>query len=239
MTRVALPDAELARLSFAFETESAEEVVRWAIKTFETRVCIAASMTDAVLIDIAVRIEPSVEVIFLDTQYHFPETLQTLEVVRAHYRLNLTIKRPDYAPDDLWRSDPDACCSLRKVQQLDDALRDKEAWMTGLRRAESASRADAPFLSRDSRGLVRVSPLIKWTDGDVARYIAAHDVPVNPLLARGFPSIGCWPCTRAVDAGEDRRAGRWPGHAKTECGIHDVPSELVHAQSIPVSSPRP
>jgi phosphoadenosine phosphosulfate reductase len=117
--------------------------------------------------------------------------------------------------------DPDACCAARKVKPLEDVLRRKAAWMSGLRRAESPERADAPIVARDRRGLVKVNPLATWSDLDTSGYVADHDIVMNPLLEQGFPSIGCWPCTRAVAPGEDLRAGRWTGFSKTECGLHE------------------
>jgi phosphoadenosine phosphosulfate reductase len=165
-------------------------------------------------------VDPSIEVVFLDTQYHFPETLATVETVRRKYDPRLRVLRPDRPLDDLWRTDTDACCAVRKVAQLDEALAGKRAWLSGLRRADSADRVDTPILDRDRRGLVKVNPLATWSDADIDGYIADHDVPVNPLLGQGYPSVGCWPCTRAVAPGEDRRAGRWSGSDKTECGLH-------------------
>ncbi|MEZ5138845.1 MAG: phosphoadenylyl-sulfate reductase [Acidimicrobiales bacterium] len=144
----------------------------------------------------------------------------TVEEVRRHYGLNLrmmTVARQDEA---LWAADPENCCSAVKVGQLDRALARKAAWMSGLRRGEAGTRAGAPIVSRDLRGLVKVNPIATWTDDDVADYIAEHDVIVNPLTKRGYPSIGCMPCTTPVANGEDPRAGRWRGKAKTECGLH-------------------
>ncbi len=216
----ALSEVELADLDRRFEAEPAEAVVAWAVGSFHPRLCLAASMTDAVLIDLVVRVEPAVEVVFIDTGYHFPETLQTAEEVRRHYGLNLRVMGPPDRPAEFWRVDPVGCCSAFKVQQLDAALEGKEAWMSGLRREEAPTRADAPIVGRDRRGMVKVNPLATWSHADVARYIEEHRVPVNPLVARGYPSIGCWPCTRPVDDEDDPRAGRWPGSAKTECGLH-------------------
>jgi phosphoadenosine phosphosulfate reductase len=122
--------------------------------------------------------------------------------------------------EELWKVDPGNCCSAVKVGQLDRALANKAAWMSGLRRDEAEVRATAPIVVRDLRGLVKVNPIATWTDQDVAGYIAEHDVPVNPLLEQGYPSIGCWPCTKPVADGEDPRSGRWAGQDKTECGLH-------------------
>jgi len=153
-------------------------------------------MTDAVLIDVAVAVEPAIEVVFIDTGYHFTETMETLEKVRRRYGLNLRIMTVPHFEVPLWQSDPVNCCSPAKVFQLERALVGKLAWMSGLRRQESDTRRQAAIVSRDSRGLIKVNPLATWTDLDVQGYIADHDVPVNPLLLKGYPSIGCWPCTR-------------------------------------------
>jgi phosphoadenosine phosphosulfate reductase len=215
-----LTDAALADLSASFEQAPAEEVVRWAADTFGDRLCLTTSLTDAVLVDLAARVAPGIEVVFLDTQYHFPETLATLAAVEARYPVRLNVRRPDRALDDLWRVDPDGCCHARKVVPLEAALVGKEAWLSGLRRADSPERAGTPIVQRDRRGLVKVNPMATWSDDDVRTYVHLHDVVVNPLVARGYPSVGCWPCTRAVAAGEEARAGRWAGTAKTECGLH-------------------
>jgi phosphoadenosine phosphosulfate reductase len=216
-----LTDEALAEISAKFERASAGQVVEWAVKRFHPRFCLAASMTDAVLIDIATKVEPSIEVVFIDTGYHFPETLATLEEVRRRYGLNLRLMTVPPAPVPLWKSDPVKCCSPAKVEQLERALVGKLAWMSGLRRQEASTRRDAPIVSRDRRGLIKVNPLANWTDLDVEGYIADHDVPLNPLLRKGYLSIGCWPCTRPVRPGEDPRSGRWSGRDKTECGLHE------------------
>jgi phosphoadenosine phosphosulfate reductase len=213
-------DAELAALNRQFESAPAQAVIEWAVEQFHPFMCMAASMTDAVLIDLAVRVEPSIEVVFIDTRYHFSETLETVELVRRHYGLNLRVLTLPPQPVDLWQADPVNCCSAAKVAQLDRALVGKLAWMSGLRRAEAPTRTTAPIVVRDLRGLVKVNPIATWTDEDVGGYIADHDVPVNPLLAQGYPSIGCRPCTQPVEEGADLRSGRWAGLDKTECGLH-------------------
>ncbi|MDE3205594.1 MAG: phosphoadenylyl-sulfate reductase [Acidobacteriota bacterium] len=213
-------DAELARINEKFERAPASAVIEWAVEQFHPFMCLAASMTDAVLIDLAVAVEPSIEVVFIDTRYHFPETLETVELVRRHYGLNLRVLTVPPQPVELWEADPVNCCSAAKIEQLDRALFGKMAWMSGLRRAESPTRARTPIVARDLRGLVKVNPIATWSDLDVSGYIADHDIPVNPLLEQGYPSIGCRPCTRPVQAGDDPRAGRWAGTAKTECGLH-------------------
>ncbi len=220
MNAVFLTERDLAEASASLEGASASEIVRWAVDQFGDGLCLTSSMSEAVLIDVALKVEPSIEVIFLDTQYHFPETLETLVAVREKYQANLKVMRPDFPLDDLWALDTDTCCDRRKVRQLDAALVGKSAWLSGLRRADTAARADAPIVSRDRRGLVKVNAIAYWSDADVDAYIALHDVPVNPLLSQGYLSIGCWPCTSKVGDGDDARAGRWAGTNKTECGLH-------------------
>lgn len=214
-------EVELAELNERFENSPTRSIIRWAHETFGEGLCLTASMQDTVLIDLAVKVDPSIEVIFLDTGYHFPETLETAEAVRARYNLNLNLVRPLVDLDDRWMDDPDGCCQVRKVEPLNRALATKSAWLSGLRRDESSARASAPIVSRDRRGLIKINPLATWTHDDVTGYASDHGLISNPLLADGFPSIGCWPCTRKVREGEDPRAGRWTGFAKTECGLHD------------------
>ncbi len=194
--------------------------MQWAADRFGPHLALAASMTDAVLIDLAVKVAPAIEVVFIDTGYHFPETLETVETVRRRYGLNLRIMTVAPHDEELWKVDPENCCSAVKVGQLDRALAGKAAWMSGLRRDESENRADSPIVGRDVRGLIKVNPLATWTADDVDDYIERHDVPINPLIDQGYPSIGCMPCTSKVAPGEDPRSGRWKGRGKTECGLH-------------------
>ncbi|NNG40368.1 phosphoadenylyl-sulfate reductase [Flexivirga sp. ID2601S] len=207
---------------------SAREVLQWAVDS-GLRLAVAGSMQDTVLIHLASTVLPGVDVLFLDTGYHFAETLQTRDRVAERYRVtvrNLT-PRQTVAEQDadygvaLHERDPDLCCALRKTQPLDEALDEYDAWATGLRRAESESRRNTATVSYDDRrDKIKLAPLAAWTDEHVAAYIAEHDLISNPLLSQGYPSIGCAPCTRRVLAGEDARAGRWSGSEKTECGIH-------------------
>jgi phosphoadenosine phosphosulfate reductase len=215
-----LDGPELDRLDARFEHEPPAAIIDWAVQTFGPHLCLTASMTDAVLIDLAVGVNPAIEVVFIDTGYHFAETLETLDVVRRRYGLNLRLMTVPTQPVDLWKLDPALCCSAAKVEQLDRALAGKLAWMSGVRRADGTSRTDARIVSRDNRGLVKVNPLATWSDLDVSGYIADHEVPVNPLVLKGYLSIGCAPCTRAVRPDEEARAGRWSGLDKTECGLH-------------------
>jgi phosphoadenosine phosphosulfate reductase len=200
------------------------EIIKWAFETFGAdQVATTVSFEDAVLAHLVHRADPAAEVVLLDTQYLFAETLWLVEELRRRFDLNVRVVRPveGVEPDNRWQTDTDGCCAVRKVEPLQRALADKAAWVTGIRRVDGPTRADAPVVAFDPvRNLVKVNPLATWTDQDMAAWIAEHDLPTNPLAARGYPSIGCWPCTRPVALGEDRRAGRWAGSGKTECGLH-------------------
>jgi len=211
---------ELAVISEGFESAPASAAIRWAVDTFGDSLVLAASFEDIVLIDLATKVAPSVEVVFLDTEAHFPETLTFVEEVRARYDLNLTVTRP--APGaDAHPCGSAQCCQFRKVEPLRQALAGKRAWLTSLKRSDGPTRADAPIASWDaSFDLVKVNPLATWTDRDITSYLADHGLPPHPLVPLGYRSIGCAPTTRPVAAGEDPRAGRWSGLDKSECGLH-------------------
>jgi phosphoadenosine phosphosulfate reductase len=211
------------------ELAPAESIIEWSVATFGDRFCITSSMGDAVLAHLASQVAPGVEVVFLDTGYHFAETIGTRDAVEATLDVKLLSITPVQSVaeqdatygKDLYKTDPDLCCQLRKVQPLAEALDGYDAWATGLRRAETHNRVIAPVIGWDAKkGKVKVSPLARWSDEQVERYIADNGVLVNPLAYDGYPSIGCWPCTRRVAPGEDPRSGRWAGTNKTECGIH-------------------
>lgn len=205
------------------------DILAWAVDTFGERFCITSSMRDGVLAHLAACVRPGVDLVFLDTGYHFFPTIETRDRIAASGGVNVITVRPEQtvAEQDaehgtsLYARDPDLCCGLRKVAPLHRALAGYDAWASGIRRDESPTRLDTPVVGWDpARHKVRVSPLACWTLADVDAYIAEHDIIVNPLVARGFPSIGCAPCTRWVPPGEDARSGRWAGSEKTECGIH-------------------
>jgi phosphoadenosine phosphosulfate reductase len=214
-------DEELAELNVEFERLPATKIIQWAVDHFAPHLALSASMNDAVLIDLATKVDPAIEVVFIDTGYHFPETLETVEAVRRRYGLNLRMMTVPHHDEELWKVDPENCCSAVKVGQLDRALAGKAAWMSGLRREEAATRGQAPIVARDLRGLVKVNPIATWSALDVDGYIADHNVLVNPLRAQGYLSIGCQPCTQLPTDPDDPRSGRWAGRDKTECGIHD------------------
>ena len=216
--------AELAARSSEFEAKPASAAIKWAHERFGDGLVLAASFQDCVLIDVAVRTVPEIEVVFLDTQYHFAETMWYVERVRERYDLNLRVMEPLVPPDDLWQTDTDECCAMRKVEPLARALQGKQAWMSGVRRFEAPSRVKTQIAHLDvGRGIVKVNPLAMWSDDEIATYKRDHELPEHPLVAQGYPSIGCWPCTRAVQPGEDPRSGRWAATGKTECGLHGWP----------------
>ncbi|MFA6573779.1 MAG: phosphoadenylyl-sulfate reductase [Nocardioides sp.] len=211
------------------ELAPAEHIIEWAAATFGERFCITSSMGVAVLADLAAKTVPGIDVVFLDTGYHFIETIGTRDAVGATLDVNLltitpvqSVAEQDAAyGKDLYKTDPDLCCALRKVKPLADSLASYDAWATGMRRAETHNRVIAPVIGWDAKkGKVKVSPLARWSDEQVEQYIVDNGVLVNPLVYDGYPSIGCAPCTRRVAPGEDPRSGRWAGTTKTECGIH-------------------
>jgi phosphoadenosine phosphosulfate reductase len=216
------PDlAELAKVSAKLESAPATSVIKWAWERYGTALVLASSFQDCVLLDLAMRAAPDIEVVFLDTQYHFPETWAYVETIKARYDLDLRIVEPEIEPDERWKTDIDACCAARKVEPLARALHGKAAWMTGVRRDETPARANAPIVGFDiGRGIVKVNPIATWTSFDVVQYELDRDLPHHPLHEQGYGSIGCWPCTRALAPGEDPRAGRWAGTGKVECGLH-------------------
>ena len=219
-----------ARGAAELDGADAADLLRWTDENFGANYVVASNMQDAVLIDMAAKIRPGVDVVFLDTGYHFPETLGTRDAVAA--TLPVTIKtitpRQTVAEQDasfgarLYERNPDQCCALRKVNPLRNALKDYTAWASGLRRDEADGRRHIGVIEFDARrSMMKINPIAAWTQQDVDAYIADNGVIVNTLLFDGYGSVGCAPCTRRVKPGEDARAGRWAGMSKTECGIHD------------------
>ncbi len=207
----------------------ADEVIKWAAQTFGSRICITSSMTDAVIIHLVSRLTPGIDVLFLDTGYHFAETIGTRDAVSAVYPVNVVNVTPatTVAEQDaelgpkLYGRNPDLCCYLRKVVPLEKALGPYDAWITGVRKDETDSRSTTRVVQWDAkRQMVKVNPIVDWSQEQVDTYIAEQGVLVNPLVYDGYPSIGCQTCTMRVEAGADPRSGRWAGTAKTECGIH-------------------
>jgi phosphoadenosine phosphosulfate reductase len=213
------------------ELEGAEplDVLAWAVEQFGSSWCVASSMADAVLPHLASRALPGVDVIFLDTGYHFAETIGTRDAVAATLPVTVKTITPaqTVAEQDaqygarLYERDPDRCCALRKVAPLASALEPYRAWASGLRRDEAVTRRNARVVEWDAkRGMVKLNPIAAWTQDDVDAYIADNGILVNPLLYDGYGSVGCAPCTRRIVEGEDARAGRWAGTGKVECGLH-------------------
>jgi phosphoadenosine phosphosulfate reductase len=209
--------------------ETARACLRWAAEEFGADLTVASSMGDEVLVHLVGTTIPDTEVFFLDTGYHFAETLGTRDAYAAMLPIRMRTVLPlttvaqqdaEYGPR-LHDRDPDRCCAMRKVEPLERALSGHPAWVTGMRREDAPTRTDIAVVGFDERrGMVKLNPLAAWTAQDVERYTQEHGVFENPLRQIGFASIGCAPCTRAVADGEDPRAGRWSGRAKTECGLH-------------------
>lgn len=221
------------------EGASADDLLRWTDENFGGKAgaagpatsgyVVASNMQDAVLVDLAAKVRPGVDVLFLETGYHFVETIGTRDAVEAVYDINIVnvtaensvAKQDQLFGKDLFAREPSECCRMRKVEPLGKALRGYSAWVTGIRRVEAPTRANAPLISWDSAfNLVKINPIAAWTDEEMQAYIDANDVLVNPLVFEGYPSIGCAPCTAKPAEGADPRSGRWAGSSKTECGLH-------------------
>ncbi|WP_006241097.1 phosphoadenylyl-sulfate reductase [Mycolicibacterium tusciae] len=222
---IALAERGAAELDGA----SANDLLRWTDENFGGNYIVASNMQDAVLVDLAAKVRPGVDVLFLDTGYHFVETIGTRDAVEAVYDINVVnvtpensvAKQDELFGKDLFAREASECCRMRKVEPLSKALRGYSAWVTGIRRVEAPTRANAPLISWDKAfGLVKINPIAAWSDEDMQNYIDANDVLVNPLVFEGYPSIGCAPCTAKPVEGADPRSGRWAGQTKTECGLH-------------------
>ncbi len=224
-------EEEIQLWAYRLEAKRPEEILAWAAEQFGTDIVLASSFgaEDVVLIDMLHKVAPAVPVFYLDTNKHFPETYQTRDRLQKRYgkefiqvlpKLTLTEQEKIYGPE-LWKQDPNLCCNIRKVEPLTGILTQFSAWITGIRRDQAPTRANAKKIEWDQKfGLVKFNPLASWTADDVWAYIRANDVPYNPLHDQNYPSIGCDVCTRPVRPGEDPRAGRWAGFQKTECGLH-------------------
>lgn len=211
---------ELAEIDARFANAAPGEVIAWAIERFGGNVAMACSFEDIVLLDIALEHKADIEVIFLETGFSFPETTQFVEQICSQRGVNLTVTHP--GPEaDAFPCGTDRCCELRKVVPLEGALVGRDAWLTALKRVDGPTRAGIPIVGWDQRfDLVKVNPLATWTDDDIAYYLKDKGLPEHPLWAKGYTSIGCAPVTRPPAPGESRRAGRWAGMDKEECGLH-------------------
>ena len=224
---------EIASKSAELESATAQEILRWAVGRFGDKFTMATAFgpEGMVILHMLAEIDRKTHVFNLDTGYQFPETLRLRDEVARRYGIEVELRRPTTTVEEyeklhggpLYRSNPDQCCFDRKVTVLKNAVIGYHAWASAIRRDQSPDRANVPIVGWDKKfSLVKVSPLAKWSKQDVWKFITDHDVPYNPLHDQGYTSIGCWPCTRAVLAGEDERAGRWSGFAKTECGLHSL-----------------
>lgn len=221
----------IQRQNAALEGASAEDILAWAVETYFPRFTMATGLgpEGCVIISMLAKIEPRVYVFNLDTGYQFRETLELRDRIAEKYGMLVDLQKPELSVEayeaahggPVYKTDPDRCCYDRKVTVLHRVAKNYDAWATGIRRDQSPTRADTPIVRWDKKfGLVKISPLATWTKGDVWKRILAEQVPYNPLHDQGYSSIGCQPCTRAIATGEDERAGRWTGRAKTECGLH-------------------
>jgi phosphoadenosine phosphosulfate reductase len=208
---------------------SAQEILAWAREIFGDKLVVTASMADGALPHLAAEAAPGVDVLFLDTGYHFAETIGTRDAVEHTYDVRIVNATPEHTVaqqdsllgKDLFARDPNQCCALRKVVPLERTLAGYDAWVTGVRRIEAPTRANTPLVTYDEKfGLVKVNPIAAWSDEEMDDYIAEHGILVNPLVAEGYPSIGCAPCTAKPAPGADKRSGRWAGTGKIECGLH-------------------
>ena len=218
------------RASKELADATAEEALRWTVDTFGDDFIVASNMQDAVLIDLATKVKSDVDVLFLETGYHFPETIGTrdavqtvypdVKIVNAQAEQSVAEQNAEYG-EKLHDRDPTLCCNLRKVVPLRKTLANYSAWVTGVRRVDAPTRANTPIVTWDDRnGLVKINPIAAWTDDEFNGYIREHGILENPLVSIGYLSIGCAPCTARVEPGQDPRSGRWAGQSKTECGLH-------------------
>jgi phosphoadenosine phosphosulfate reductase len=207
---------------------TAQQVLTWAAETFD-RLIVASNMQDAVLVELTAKARPGVDVLFLDTGYHFAETIGTRDAVETVYDVRIVNATPEHTVaeqdsllgKDLFAREPNRCCALRKVAPLQKTLTGYDAWVTGVRRVEAPTRANTPLVTYDEKfGLVKINPIAAWSDEEMDAYIAENNVLVNPLVSEGYPSIGCAPCTAKPAPGADKRSGRWAGTGKIECGLH-------------------
>ncbi|MBW7452798.1 phosphoadenylyl-sulfate reductase [Paenibacillus sepulcri] len=223
-------EALITQKAVDLENASPQEIIKFAIETFPN-ITFACSFgaEDVVIVDMLQKISPSTDVFYLDTDFHFKETYETRDKMKEIYGMNFVEVKPEITPeqqaeqfgDELWKSDANQCCNIRKVQPLTKILSKYEAWITGIRRDQAPTRANSKKVEYDTKfGLVKFNPIASWTSEDVWEYIRTNNVYYNPLHDNNYPSIGCEHCTRQVMPGEDPRAGRWAGQEKTECGLH-------------------
>jgi phosphoadenosine phosphosulfate reductase len=233
-----LPSVDLAEANVRLAGAKPQEILRWAVEAFHPKLTMATAFgaEGCCILHMLAEIEPRVRVFNLDTGYQFPETLEVRERIKERYGIEVEYIRPEMTVAEyeaehggpLYRIRPDQCCHDRKVLPLRQALVGYQSWISAIRKDQTSHRAAAGVVQWDAKfGLVKVNPRLSWSRRDVWAFIATHNVPYNSLHDQGYPSIGCWPCTRAVGGGDSERAGRWAGHAKTECGLHSLDSSLL------------
>ncbi len=231
------PSNRIEAAAIRLEDAPPAETLAWAFDEFGDRAGIATGFgaEGMALIHMAVQVNPHPNIFFLDTGFLFPKTYELRRLIEDRYQIEIRAVQTAVTPDSqeemfgpkLWSRDPDMCCRIRKLEPLKEELSELGAWVTAIRRDQTAARSSARAVEWDARWqLVKVNPLVRFSKRDVWSYILKNDVPYNPLHDAGYPSIGCTHCTRAVGAGEDERAGRWSGHAKTECGLHSEEPKL-------------
>jgi phosphoadenosine phosphosulfate reductase len=233
MATMALPAGDIETANRELEGQPPKAVLRWAVERFHPRLTMATAFgaEGCCIIHMLAEIEPAVPVFNLETGYQFPETLELRERIKERYGIEVAYIRPELPVAEyeaehggpLYRHRPDQCCYDRKVLPLRQAVKGYEAWISAIRRDQTADRGKAAVVQWDAKfGLVKVNPLLTWNRRDVWSFITRNEVPYNPLHDRNYPSIGCWPCTQAVGDGDDERAGRWAGKVKKECGLHVI-----------------
>ena len=223
---------QVERLSQELETKTPQEIIAWAVDTFWPAIALSSSFqTQSMpLLHMATRIKRDLPIFFLDTGYHFWETLMFRERVAHEWMLNVVDLYRDSRWDIFARQnvrnlpleDPNLCCYIHKVMPMQKAMRDVSAWISGIRRDQTSERANAKILEIQKDGLLKINPLLNWTKKDVQAYSKEHNLPAHPLFEKGYRSVGCAPCTVAIGANDDERAGRWVGRGKTECGLHTI-----------------
>jgi phosphoadenosine phosphosulfate reductase len=233
-----LSEVDWSQANLRLVGEKPQEILRWAVEAFFPRLTMATAFgpEGCIILHMLAEIEPRVRVFNLETGYQFAETLALRDRIAERYGIDVELIRPDTTVAEyesinggpVYASDPDRCCRDRKIVPLRRAVAGYEAWISAIRGDQSADRGKASVVGWDAKfGLVKINPLLNWTKRDVWAFVVTNQVPYNPLHDQGYSSIGCWPCTRAVASGEDERAGRWAGQAKTECGLHSLDSSQL------------
>jgi len=219
-------------LSNKFKKKSPQEILEWAVDNFwpDVAMCSSFQTNSVPLLHMISQVKHNMRVLFLDTGFHFPETLAFKEKLRKAWGLNIMELRPKMGKEEitrkfgkeLYRHNPDLCCFIHKVEPLAKTLRGLGAWITGIRLTQTAQRAQANILELHPDGLVKINPLLYWTEDGFWQYMQENELPSHPLYSQGYLSIGCAPCTQPVGSGESERAGRWAGSDKIECGLHTI-----------------